>query len=99
LASAWASAAIVCDSEARACASCLDGGDYLVLSVVNRGPPVPDELRADLFEPFRRRKNSKSRGVGLGLYIVKRIVEAHGGSVEMSSDERRTVFQVALPKG
>jgi nitrogen-specific signal transduction histidine kinase len=38
-------------------------------------------------------------GVGLGLYIVKRIVAAHGGSVETSSDEARTVFRVALPKG
>lgn len=77
--------------------SLIDSGGRAVLSVANRGPPVPDELRAHLFEPFRRR-SSKGRGVGLGLYIVKRIVEAHGGSVEMSSDEARTVFQVTLPK-
>jgi len=72
-------------------------GDRAVISVVNRGPPVPDEVRAHLFEPFRRGR-STGTGVGLGLYIVKRIVEAHGGSVEMSSDESRTVFRVALPK-
>jgi signal transduction histidine kinase len=78
--------------------SMIDVGDRAVLSVVNRGPPIPDELRAHLFEPFRRR-SSKCRGVGLGLYIVKRIVEAHAGSVEMSSDEARTVFRVTLPKG
>jgi len=75
-----------------------DSGDRAVLSVANRGPPVPDELRAHLFEPFRP-KSSKRKGVGLGLYIVKRIVEAHGGSLELSSGKARTVFQVTLPKG
>jgi signal transduction histidine kinase len=78
--------------------SVTDSGNHAILSVVNSGSPVPDELRAHLFEPFRRR-SSKSKGVGLGLFMVKRIVEAHGGSVEMSSDETRTVFQVVLPKG
>jgi signal transduction histidine kinase len=78
--------------------SLVEFGDRAVLSVVNRGPPVPDELRPHLFEPFRR-GTTKGTGVGLGLYIVKRIVEAHGGSVEMSSTEARTVFRVALPKG
>jgi signal transduction histidine kinase len=78
--------------------SLIDRGDQAVLSVLNRGPPVPVEVRAHLFEPFQR-TSSKSKGVGLGLYIVKRTVEAHGGSVEMSSDDARTVFQVALPKG
>jgi len=78
--------------------SLIEFGDRAVLSVVTRGPPVPHELRAHLFEPFRR-GSSRGSGVGLGLYIVKRIVEAHGGSVEMSSDEARTVFRVALPKG
>ncbi|MFL5311592.1 MAG: ATP-binding protein [Myxococcales bacterium] len=77
--------------------SLIDSGERAVLTVLNRGPPVPDEIRAHLFEPFRRSKANR-RGVGLGLYIVKRIVEAHGGFVEMSSDEARTVFQVTLPK-
>jgi len=78
--------------------SLADSGDRATLSVLNRGPPVPDELRPHLFEPFRRGSSTGS-GVGLGLYMVKRIVEAHGGTVEMSSDESRTVFRVALPKG
>ena len=78
--------------------SLIDSGHGAVLSVINRGPPIPDELRAHLFEPFRRR-SSKGRGVGLGLYIVKRIVETHGGSLEMSTGNARTVFQVTLPMG
>lgn len=78
--------------------SLIDFADRAVLSVANRGPPIPDELRAHLFEPFRQRA-SKAKGVGLGLYIVKRIVEAHGGSLEMNSGEARTVFQLTLPKG
>jgi signal transduction histidine kinase len=85
-------------SDAPVEVSLTDSGKHAILTVVNSGSPIPDELRAHLFEPFRRR-SSKSKGVGLGLFMVKRIVEAHGGSVEMSSDETRTVFQVALPKG
>src|SRR5207253_9452099 len=43
--------------------SLIDSGHGAVLSVINRGPPIPDELRAHLFEPFRRR-SLKGRGVG-----------------------------------
>jgi len=78
--------------------SLTDSGNRAILSVVNSGSPVPDELRAHLFEPFRRR-SSKSKGVGLGLFMVKRIVEAHGGSVEMKGGATRTVFELAMPRG
>jgi signal transduction histidine kinase len=71
--------------------SVIDLGDRALLTVVNRGEPIPPGVREHLFDPFRR-------GAGLGLYIVKRIVEAHHGSVEVDSDEVRTVIQVTLPK-
>ncbi len=69
----------------------IDLGKRVLLAVVNRGAPIPAGVREHLFDPFRR-------GAGLGLYIVKKIVEAHGGSVEMHSNEVRTVFRVTLPK-
>jgi signal transduction histidine kinase len=69
----------------------IDLGEQVLLAVVNRGAPIPAGVREHLFDPFRR-------GAGLGLYIVKKIVEAHGGSVEMHSNEVRTVFRVTLPK-
>jgi signal transduction histidine kinase len=69
----------------------IDLGDRVLLAVVNRGEPIPAGAREHLFDPFRR-------GAGLGLYVVKRIVEAHRGSVEVDSDQVRTVFRVTLPK-
>jgi signal transduction histidine kinase len=77
--------------DAKVVLSVIDLGDRALLTVVNRGEPIPAELREHLFDPFRR-------GAGLGLYVVKAIVEAHHGSVEVDSDRVRTVFGVTLPK-
>ena len=71
--------------------SVIDLGPRVLLAVVNRGESIPADVREHLFDPFRR-------GAGLGLYIVKTIVEAHHGSVEVDSDQVRTVFGVTLPK-
>jgi two-component system, OmpR family, sensor histidine kinase RstB len=60
--------------------------DGLVLEVVDDGPGVPVEDRESIFEPFGRVDPSRDRstgGVGLGLAIVRRILEAHGGTVEV----------------
>ena len=52
-----------------------------VIRVLDRGPGVPEAERKLVFQRFWRRDRSKSEGAGLGLSIVKRIVEAHGGEV------------------
>ena len=54
-----------------------------VLRVLDRGPGVPPTERELLFQRFWRRDRSKSGGAGLGLAIVKRIVETHGGEVQV----------------
>jgi signal transduction histidine kinase len=80
--------------------------DLVALEVHNPGAPIPQHLLATLFEPFRRGSGSspaqsKGRrgGLGLGLYIVKEIVEAHGGRVSVrSSLEEGTTFTVLLPR-
>ena len=54
-----------------------------VLRVLDRGPGVPSADRELVFQRFWRRDRSKSGGAGLGLSIVKRIVEAHGGDVSV----------------
>ena len=70
------------------------------LEVSNRGTPIPDELRPEIFEPFRRGtgdEQRKSRGLGLGLFITREIVRAHQGSIELVSDGGRTTFVLRLP--
>jgi len=73
----------------------------VVLSVHNDGPPIAPELRPTLFEPFKRgARGGSSRNLGLGLYIVRQIALAHGGTVEArSSAADGTEFRVVLPRG
>jgi PAS domain S-box-containing protein len=84
----------------------LDGDEReVVLTVHNRGPAIASELLPVLFEPFRRGpqepRNGKSqpRGLGLGLYIAREIVSAHGGTIAVrSSAHEGTTFVVRLPR-
>jgi signal transduction histidine kinase len=51
------------------------------LEVVNRGAPSRRDVRASIFEPFQRAEGSQdSTGLGLGLFIAREIVKAHGGN-------------------
>jgi signal transduction histidine kinase len=71
------------------------------IEVHNHGSPIDEEDRALLFDPFRRTRKTKgpSEGLGLGLYISKCIVIAHGGRIEVdSSVESGTRFRVTLPR-
>ncbi len=71
-------------------------GDHAVLTVVNGGEPPTYEAAAHLFEPFVR--SDMSRGAGLGLYVVRALVVAHGGTIGVDvGDDRRTRFWVRLP--
>ncbi|HYW56122.1 MAG TPA: HAMP domain-containing sensor histidine kinase [Polaromonas sp.] len=70
------------------------------VSVHNFGKPIPVEARATLFQAMVRGEaaTSSARSVGLGLYIVSEIAKAHGGGVEVSSDETSgTEFTVTIP--
>jgi signal transduction histidine kinase len=81
----------------------VEGGD-VVLAVRNDGPPIPPEERATLFDPLVRRRalnqaGRKSGSIGLGLYIVREIVVAHGGTIDVeSSPDAGTVFTARLPR-
>lgn len=73
----------------------------VVLSVHNDGPPIPPELLPHVFQPFRQDQDSGAPvgSSGLGLFIVREIVAAHGGSVAVTSDaESGTTFTVRLPR-
>jgi PAS domain S-box-containing protein len=80
-----------------------DEGDTVRVAVHNAGAPIPEAQLPHIFEPFRRAEGGGARapsGLGLGLYIVQQIAEAHGGSVEVRSREGEgTTFLVSLPRG
>lgn len=81
----------------------ITGGERDVhISVANEGEPIPDVHLARLFDRFYMVDASRQRssdGSGLGLAIAKSIVEAHGGSVAVTSDARETKFDMKLPAG
>jgi signal transduction histidine kinase len=59
------------------------------------GEGMTDEVKEDLWKPL---KTTKAKGMGLGLAICKRIIEAHGGSIEVESAQGRgSTFMVVLP--
>jgi signal transduction histidine kinase len=72
---------------------------HIELSVHNTGAPIPEHLRAHLFEPLERpsRAQDPTHSVGLGLYIVSEIVRAHQGTINVDSTDQGTVFRVSLP--
>ncbi|WP_052313172.1 sensor histidine kinase [Corallococcus coralloides] len=75
----------------------------VVLEVHNGGAPIPPDLLPRLFEPLERgaphQGNRSERSIGLGLFIVRQVVHAHGGTVSVTSlPEAGTTFTVRLPK-
>jgi signal transduction histidine kinase len=80
----------------------LDGTrDGTVDLVVSNAGSIPKELLPVIFDPFRGRSEParRSEGLGLGLYIVRQIVEAHEGHVDVTSNTgERTRFTVQLPR-
>ena len=85
----------------RVCvALCLDGG-YVRIEVSDTGIGIPEAERVKLFERFFRSQTALERqiqGTGLGLYISRAIVQAHGGRIGVqSSDGPGTTFIVELP--
>ena len=81
------------------------GGSTVVLSVHNEGVPIPPDLLPTIFDPLKRyatRESAAERSpgsIGLGLYIVREIVVAKGGTVEVASTaEEGTTFTVRIPR-
>lgn len=74
--------------------------DEVTFSVHNRGEPIPEDEIGILFQQYRRlRGTEEKRGWGLGLNIVKGLVDAHEGRVKVESEaEKGTVFYVTIPR-
>jgi signal transduction histidine kinase len=78
----------------------VDGANLLAVSVTNAAPPITAADRSRIFEPFVQLDSSLTRsasGVGLGLHIVRRLVESYGGTVAVDSGDGLVTFTVAVP--
>jgi signal transduction histidine kinase len=75
-------------------------GKSVEITVADKGPGIPPDEKALIFDPFfrgRRALHDQVRGTGLGLNLVKSIIEAHGGSVSVTSDTAGTRFIIRIP--
>jgi signal transduction histidine kinase len=74
-----------------------DGTGWRV-TIEDDGPPIPEDERARIFEPFQRaHRERRSRGTGLGLSICRRIVERHGGHMGLAPEAAGNCFYFTLP--
>ncbi len=68
---------------------------WVELSVKDEGPGIPQKYLEKIFDPFF---TTKAGGSGLGLYVVKEVVQAHGGEIKVETEEGKgTTFKVFLP--
>jgi signal transduction histidine kinase len=71
---------------------------HLELSVINDGARLQDSDLSQVFDRFYRGSNSRlQQGMGLGLHVVKKIVEAHHGGITAASEAGKTRFQLWIP--
>ncbi|PIQ84673.1 MAG: hypothetical protein COV75_01015 [Candidatus Omnitrophica bacterium CG11_big_fil_rev_8_21_14_0_20_63_9] len=67
----------------------------VVLRVADTGPGIPLHIQRKVFDPFY---TTKPTGTGLGLFVSQRIIKAHGGTIELASEEGKgTCFTIRLP--
>ncbi|MFY0544512.1 sensor histidine kinase [Brevibacillus sp. H7] len=77
-------------------------GNQIIVSITDNGIGIPEEERADIFKPFHKVDKARDRSVkgnGLGLSIVKQIVDIHNGDIQVSGRPGTgSIFTVALPR-
>lgn len=72
----------------------------VAVAIKNNGPAIKEEDRERIFNKFYQADTSHaSAGTGIGLAVVKKIVELHEGKVQVESDDRETAFWVIIPDG
>ena len=71
-------------------------GPRVVVRVTDDGPGIPADVKSRIFDPFFTTKGV-GKGTGLGLDIVRRLLDRNDGSIDVESEPGRTEFRVALP--
>lgn len=81
-------------SPRRLCIRTDAAADTVQVTFVDSGPGIPGELYARIFTPFF---TTKPRGTGLGLAVVRKIIDDHGGTIAVQSSDAGTTLAVVLP--
>ena len=80
-------------------ASVFEGNDETTVSISNYGKEIPEEKRSKLFRKFYQADESHAtEGNGVGLAVVKKIVELHKGTVSVDCRDDKVIFSVTLPR-
>lgn len=74
----------------------VDEGRTLAVSIEDNGPGIPPEIQEKIFEPFFTTKPA-GEGSGLGLHIIKKILEKHNGILQLFTEPGKTRFTVLIP--
>src|SRR3954469_4652204 len=73
-------------------------GSHVSIAVHDSGPGVPESFRPRLFQEYARAPGTRARGTGLGLFVVRALAEAQGGSVTYAPrDPQGSIFTLTLP--
>lgn len=83
------------DSVVRVSLASRDGLAWI--TVRDEGTGIPEEQRQWLFDPFTRGVDAPRGGKGLGLFVTRRVIEAHGGAIWIEPSEEGTTFRIQLP--
>ncbi len=71
--------------------------NYIKLLVADEGPGIRDQDKSRIFEKYFRGRGMQAKGTGLGLYITKRIVEAHDGTIQvLDRDSTGSIFEISF---
>jgi len=68
--------------------------ESLQIKICDNGSGIDEEMRSRIFEPYA---TTKPKGTGLGLAIVKRMIDEHNGTIELTSSEQGSCFELNLP--
>jgi len=75
----------------------IDGKEFILIEMEDTGKGIDEELRSKIFEPYFSTKE-KDCNLGMGLYLVDRVIKEHGGFIEIESEkEKGTKFSIYIP--
>ena len=73
--------------------------DSFKLKIKNTSAPIPDEIKSHIFDKYVSGADAQHRrGIGLGLYFCKKVIEAHNGKISLNGVETSNEFVIQIPK-